>query len=161
MSNPFARIASAAANASVSPHWEAVKTFQEVIPPMPRYMVWRGSEAATVSAEAVTHEEPLTVWMRRGHEGSRFTYLVTDGQVKKDDEAFTRRIVTGGTFVLEIIEIRVEIREVTVRLRPGFDPEKIISLLKQVDSIRWNLRHISKSASDEERTIEMVIHVVD
>jgi hypothetical protein len=152
MFNPFARIASA----PVSPHLQQVRKLRETVDTR-----LRGFGLAAVAIESVTKTEPLTVWMQRGREGSCFTYLVTDGQVTQGDLKFNQRIVTGGTFTLEIFEAWKRVDSVKLRLRPGFDASKILDLLESVRAIRTELRQVSKPASDQERTIEMVIKIVE
>jgi hypothetical protein len=62
---------------------------------------------------------------------------------------------------MEIMEVMKRLFSVKIRLRPGFDAAKVQSLLDDVESIRCGLRSISKHASQEDRTIEMVILIVD
>lgn len=151
------------ASAPKSPHLEAVKELRATAPPMPSYERRGGGCWSPRLSIDVAILEPLIVKMQRGYEGSFFTYLVTDGEVTAEGPTPIFRTVRGGTFTIEIIEVRGEIiSEVKVRLRPGVDPEKVKEQLKQVDKIREDLRHTSKSASDKERIIEMVIRrVVD
>jgi len=105
-------------------------------------------------------ETPITIWMQRGFEGSAFTYLVTDGTPVLGELTANQCVIDDGTFVLEIVEAWLRITTIKAYVRRGCDLQQVQALIRSAYETRCELRRTSKSAPDEERTIEMVIKKV-
>lgn len=112
-----------------------------------------------IRVELKLHDGPFTVVMRRGQDGGPFTYLVTDKSPEVGQYGSLTR-VCRGTFAVEIEDAFLRLRSITLHVRANCDLKVLLEHALEADKTRRQLRSISKPASDDARTIEMVIKTV-